>query len=43
LIVDFKLGIFSLIVVLALLFEPYGLVGIYKRVKTYWTTWPFRY
>lgn len=43
LIVDFKLGIFSLIVVLALLFEPYGLVGIYKRVKTYWVTWPFRY
>lgn len=43
LIVDFKLGIFSLIVVLALLFEPYGLVGIYRRIKTYWVTWPFRY
>ncbi|MEI9475947.1 MAG: branched-chain amino acid ABC transporter permease [Deltaproteobacteria bacterium] len=43
LIVDFKLGIFSLIVVLALLFEPQGLAGIYKRIKVYWTTWPFKY
>jgi branched-chain amino acid transport system permease protein len=43
LIVDFKLGIFGLIVVLALLFEPQGLAGIYRRVKTYWITWPFRY
>ncbi len=43
LIVDFKLGIFGLIVVLALLFEPQGLAGIYRRVKTYWKTWPFKY
>lgn len=43
LIVDFKLGIFGLIVVLALLFEPQGLAGIYRRAKTYWITWPFRY
>jgi len=43
LIVDFKLGIFGLIVVLALLFEPQGLAGIYRRIKIYWKTWPFKY
>jgi branched-chain amino acid transport system permease protein len=43
LIVDLKLGIFGLIVVLALLFEPQGLAGIYRRSKLYWKTWPFRY
>jgi branched-chain amino acid transport system permease protein len=43
LIVDLKLGIFGLIVVLALLFEPQGLAGIYRRAKIYWKTWPFRY
>jgi branched-chain amino acid transport system permease protein len=43
LIVDLKLGIFGLIVVLALLFEPQGLAGIYRRAKVYWKTWPFRY
>ncbi|MBI5251657.1 MAG: branched-chain amino acid ABC transporter permease [Desulfomonile tiedjei] len=43
LIVDLKVGIFGLIVVLALLFEPQGLAGIYRRVKLYWKTWPFRY
>ncbi len=43
LIVDFKLGIFGLIVVLALLLEPQGLAGIYRRAKVYWKTWPFKY
>ena len=43
LIVDFKLGIFGLIIVITLLFEPRGLFGIYLRTKTYWKTWPFRY
>jgi len=43
LIVDFKLGIFGLIIVLTLLFEPRGLFGVYQRVKVYWKTWPFRY
>jgi branched-chain amino acid transport system permease protein len=42
-IVDFKLGIFGLIIVLTLLFEPKGLFGIYARVKVYWKTWPFKY
>lgn len=43
LIVDFKLGIFGFIIVLTLLFEPQGLFGIYRRVKVYWKTWPFKY
>jgi branched-chain amino acid transport system permease protein len=43
LIVDLKLGIFGLVIVLTLLFEPQGLVGIYKRIKIYWKTWPFKY
>ena len=43
LIVDIKLGIFGLIIVLTLLFEPRGLFGIYGRVKRYWKTWPYRY
>jgi branched-chain amino acid transport system permease protein len=43
LVVDLKLGIFGLIIVLTLLFEPQGLVGIYRRVKIYWKTWPFKY
>ncbi|HOD28924.1 MAG TPA: branched-chain amino acid ABC transporter permease [Syntrophales bacterium] len=43
LIVDIKLGIFGLIIVLTLLFEPQGLFGIYRRIKVYWKTWPFKY
>lgn len=42
-IVDFKLGIFGLVIVGTLLFEPAGLAGIYRRVKIYWKTWPFKY
>jgi branched-chain amino acid transport system permease protein len=43
LVVDFKLGIFGLIIVLTLLFEPQGLSGIYRRAKVYWKTWPYKY
>ena len=42
-IVDFKLGIFGIIIVGTLLFEPAGLYGIYRRTKVYWKTWPFKY
>ncbi len=41
--VDLKLGIFGLIIVLTLLLEPQGLFGIYRRIKIYWKTWPFKY
>jgi len=43
LIVDLKLGIFGLIIVVTLLFEPQGLFGIYKRAKVYWKTWPYKF
>jgi branched-chain amino acid transport system permease protein len=42
-IVDFKLGIFGIIIVGTMLFEPAGLYGIYRRTKVYWKTWPFKY
>jgi branched-chain amino acid transport system permease protein len=42
-IVDIKLGIFGLVIVATLLIEPKGLFGIYRRVKVYWKTWPFKY
>jgi branched-chain amino acid transport system permease protein len=42
-IVDFKLGIFGLVIVATLLIEPQGLFGIYRRIKVYWKTWPFKY
>jgi len=43
LVVDFKLGIFGLIIVLTLLFEPQGLSGMYRTAKVYWKTWPYKY
>jgi branched-chain amino acid transport system permease protein len=43
LIVDFKLGIFGLIIVLTLLFESGGLFAVYRRIKLYFKTWPFKY
>ena len=43
LIVDFKLGIFGVIIVVTLLLEPQGLFGIYRRIKVYWKTWPYKY
>lgn len=33
--------IFGLIMVLIMLFEPYGLFGFWIRTKKYWKTWPF--
>lgn len=42
-IVDFKLGIFGLVIIGTLLLEPKGLFGIYQRVKVYWKTWPFKH
>jgi len=42
-VVEIKLGIFGLVIIGTLLFEPAGLVGIYQRLKVYWKTWPFKY
>jgi branched-chain amino acid transport system permease protein len=38
-----QLGVFGLIIVLFLLFEPRGLNRIWQRVKDYFRLWPFRY
>jgi len=35
--------IFALIILGFLLFEPFGLVGLWLRVKRYFLAWPFRY
>jgi branched-chain amino acid transport system permease protein len=42
-IMDIKAGIFGLIIVFILLFQPEGLFGIYQRTKIYWKTWPFKF
>ena len=36
-------GVFGLVVILFLLFEPLGLVEIWRRVRNYFELWPFRY
>lgn len=36
-------AIFGLLIVLFLIFEPYGLAGIWLRVKAYFKAWPFSY
>jgi branched-chain amino acid transport system permease protein len=32
---------FGLLMVVFLIFEPRGLVGIWQRVRNYWKSWPF--
>jgi branched-chain amino acid transport system permease protein len=34
---------FGLVMVLFLLFEPLGLVGIWRRIQSYFLLWPFRH
>ncbi|MGQ0841834.1 branched-chain amino acid ABC transporter permease [Actinokineospora sp.] len=36
-------AIFGVLIVLFLVFEPRGLAGIWLRVKTYFSAWPFSY
>lgn len=35
--------LFSVLVIVVLLFEPLGLFGIWLRIKRYFAAWPFRY
>lgn len=35
-------AVFGIVMILFLLFEPLGLVGIWKRVQNYFLLWPFR-
>jgi branched-chain amino acid transport system permease protein len=38
-----NLVVFGLLIVLFLIFEPYGLTAVWLRVKAYFKTWPFSY
>ena len=35
--------LFSFLVCIILVFEPFGLYGLWLKVKRYFLTWPFRY
>ena len=35
--------VYGLVIIVFLLLEPDGLVGIWYRIKRYWTTWPYTY
>jgi branched-chain amino acid transport system permease protein len=34
---------FGLVMILFLVLEPFGLVGIWRRIETYFVLWPFKY
>lgn len=38
-----QLGVFGLVIILFLIFEPQGLARIWQRMKDYVRLWPFRY
>jgi branched-chain amino acid transport system permease protein len=38
-----QVGVFGLIIILFLIFEPRGLARIWQRIKDYFRLWPFRY
>jgi len=40
---DFKEGLFGLLMIVFIIFEPTGLSGIWRKIKIYWKSWPFRY
>jgi branched-chain amino acid transport system permease protein len=43
LVMAFEQGIFGLIIVLFLIFEPDGLAHRWKQIKAYWKLYPFSY
>ncbi len=38
-----QLGVFGLVIILFLIFEPRGLARIWERIRDYFRLWPFRY
>ena len=34
---------FGVVMILFLVFEPLGLVGIWQRIQTYFLLWPFKH
>jgi len=42
-IFEIQIGLFGLIMLLFLVFEPRGLAGVWARVRFYFQLWPFKY
>jgi len=40
---DLQSGLYGLVIILFLIFEPTGLFGLWLRVKKYWLAWPYSY
>jgi branched-chain amino acid transport system permease protein len=36
-------GIFGLLIIIFLIYEPHGLAKIWWKIKNYWKLWPFSY
>jgi branched-chain amino acid transport system permease protein len=40
---EVEVGLYGMLIVAFLLFEPRGLFGIWQRIRTYWKSFPFSY
>ncbi len=40
---DLQSGLYGLVIILFLIFEPTGIFGLWLRVKKYWLAWPYSY
>ncbi len=40
---DLQSGLYGLVIILFLIFEPTGLFGLWVRAKNYWLAWPYSY
>ena len=40
---NFSVILFGLFIVVFLVYEPYGLYGLWLRARNYWKGWPFSY
>jgi branched-chain amino acid transport system permease protein len=43
LIVSLREGVFGLLIVFFLIFEPDGMAARWRTIKAYWKLWPFSY
>ena len=42
-IFDWNIVLFGVLIVVFLIFEPLGLIGIWLKIRNYWKGWPFSY
>lgn len=40
---EIKVGVFGILIILFLIYEPEGIYGRWRKIKAYWKTWPFTY